>query len=270
MARVRRAVLAIFLCAAPLIAAPAQASTRDARARGAARGAPPARSRARARASSLLPLPERPRASAAAALAGELARLARSDGPERLLVGRARPRGRGRRRREAARARRHAGALRDHRRAGRDASPPAPRAVAALRGRPARGLRRARPRRSGSRPTQFDTVDPFTGIKFTWAYDTVRAGEAHRRGRRRLRPDGVRDRHRARRDPSRVRRPGRAHLRHRIGHLRRHRLRRPRHLRDRPDRRARRQRARRQGRGRQHQGGRRARVARTAASRSPT
>jgi len=25
---------------------------------------------------------------------------------------------------------------------------------------------------------QFDTLDPDTGIKYTWAYDTVRAGEA--------------------------------------------------------------------------------------------
>ena len=43
--------------------------------------------------------------------------------------------------------------------------------------RPARGVRRARPKlRAAADP--FDRVDPATGIKSTWFYDDVRAGEA--------------------------------------------------------------------------------------------
>ena len=78
-------MVAIFLCAAPLITASAQASTgmleREALREVIRQRVHAARSRVIA-----LPLPERPRASAAAA-SPELARIARSDAPERLLVG---------------------------------------------------------------------------------------------------------------------------------------------------------------------------------------
>jgi hypothetical protein len=82
---VRRAVLVTFLCAAPLLAAPAQASTGMLERQALREALRPRAYSARAQVLPL-PLPEPARASAAAAR-GELARIARSDDPERLLVG---------------------------------------------------------------------------------------------------------------------------------------------------------------------------------------
>ena len=175
MVAVRRAVLATFLCAAPLFAASAQASTgmleREAL-REALRQSAHAAQRRRGPAAA---------ARAAARIRGlrrgELARIARSDAPERLLIGRARtrtwppsPPGCAPRR-EPELLRRSARWRRPSLRRGRRGR---------TERRPARGLHRARPHRSGSRPTSSTSLDPTSGrrIKFTWAYDTVRAGEA--------------------------------------------------------------------------------------------
>jgi hypothetical protein len=130
---VRRARLAMFLCAAPLLAAPAQASAgmleREAlreilrqRPQSAGRHVVPLP----------LPLPDRPRASVAAAL-GELALAARV--------------------------------------------PSGAAAVVALRGDP-RVAYIERDRELSAAADEFERIDPDTGIKFTWAYDAVRAGEA--------------------------------------------------------------------------------------------
>ena len=174
MGPVRRAVVAIFLCATPLMAASAQASTamleREALREVLRQRAHSARSRVIP-----LPLPEPPRASAAAA-SGELARIARSDRPERLLIG--------------LRAHEDMGAVAGELRAlgatpeplditGVIAAtvPSAAAAVAALRDDPRVAYIERDPELRIA-ADEFDTVDPATGIKFTWAYDTVRAGEA--------------------------------------------------------------------------------------------
>ena len=122
-----------------------------------------------------LPLPERPRAAAATAGA-ERARIARSDAPARLLVG----------------VRAHsdmdavAAALREL-----GASPErldvtgviaatvpsGAAALAALRDDPRVAYVERDPSLAVA-ADEFDRVDPDTAIKFTWAYDTVRAGEA--------------------------------------------------------------------------------------------
>jgi subtilisin family serine protease len=122
-----------------------------------------------------LPLPEPPRVSAAAARSG-LARLASSPGPERLLVG----------------VRSHGdvdGVAASLRALGADPQrfdtiavlaarvPSAAEAIAALRDDPRVAyVERDEPLRVAVEP--FDTIDPFTGMKYTWAYDAVRAGEA--------------------------------------------------------------------------------------------
>jgi subtilisin family serine protease len=174
---VRRAVLATFLCAAPLLAASAQASTgmleREAL-REALRQSP----RAASGAVVPLPLPEPTRASAASTH-GELARIASSSGPERLLIG----------------ARTHAdldGLAAMVRKLGAEPElfttigalaatvPSGAAAVASLRDDPRVAyIERDRTLRLAADP--FDILDPTSGpppIKFTWAYDTVRAGEA--------------------------------------------------------------------------------------------
>ena len=177
MTVVRRAVLAIFLCAAPLLAAPAQASTGMLE-RESVREA--LRHSAQAASSGVipLPLPEPVRASAASS-SSELARVARSTGPERVLVG----------------ARTHAdldGLAAELRRLGAEPElfrtigalaatvPSGAEAVAALRDDPRVAyIERDRTLRIAADP--FDILDPTSGpppIKFTWAYDTVRAGEA--------------------------------------------------------------------------------------------
>src|SRR5215208_2760891 len=171
---VRRAVLATFLCAAPLLAASAQASTGIFE-RAALREALRMRAHSAGSRVVALPLPEAPRASAASA-GGELARIARADGPERLLVG--------------VRAHADLDAVAAELRAlGAEPEgfeiigvlaatvPSGSAAVAALRDDPRVAyLERDRTLRAAA--DEFDTVDPATGLKFTWAYDAVRAGEA--------------------------------------------------------------------------------------------
>ena len=171
-------MLATFLCAAPLFAASAQASTGMVE-REAKREA--LRQTARAAGGSgivPLPLPEPARASAAST-SGELGRLARSTGPERLLIG----------------ARRHEdldGLAAELRRLGADpelfttigalaaAVPSGAAALAALRDDPRVAyIESDRALRVAADP--FDTLDLTSGpppIKFSWAYDAVRAGEA--------------------------------------------------------------------------------------------
>ena len=211
MTGVRRAVLATFLCAAPLFAASAQASTGMLE-REAVREAHRHGARAAGGGGVLpLPLPEPPRASAASA-AGELARVARSTGPERLLIG----------------ARTHEdldGLAARVRSLG--AEPELFETIAALaatvpsgadaRGRaarrPARGVHRARPHpHDRRRPLRHHRSHERAA-----AADQVHLGLRHRaRGRgarhrrRRLGPHRVRDRHRPRREPPGVRRPGRS------------------------------------------------------------
>ena len=122
-----------------------------------------------------LPLPELARASAAAA-GGELARIARSEAPEHLLVG--------------VRAHSDTDAIAAELRAlggtperfditGVLAAtvPSGAAAVAALRDDPRVAYIERDPVMRVA-AGQFDTLDPATGLKYTWAYDTVRAGEA--------------------------------------------------------------------------------------------
>jgi len=174
MASVRRAALATFLCAAPLLAAPAHAST-SLMDRVALREL----LRQEARASGLgvipLPLPEPARALAATA-PGELASIARGAGPQRVLVG----------------ARRHGdlrGVAVELRRLGAapellttlgvvTATVPSGSALAATLGGDRRVAYIERDRELRVAADPFDVVDPSTGIKFTWAYDDVRAREA--------------------------------------------------------------------------------------------
>ena len=167
-------MLAVFLCAAPLLAATAQASTSVVD-RAALREALRSRAHSSDRGVVRLPLPEAPRASSAAARAG-LARLASAPGPARLLVG----------------VRSHeevAGVAAKLRALGAEPErfdtiavlaarvPSAAAALAALRGDPRVAyVERDEPLRIALEP--FDTIDPFTQIKYTWAYDAVRAGEA--------------------------------------------------------------------------------------------
>ena len=177
MSLVRRAVLATFLCAAPLLAASAQASTEmldRAALREALRHSPRAARDGVVR----LPLPEPARASAASA-AGDVARIARSSGAERVLVGvRAHADLRG----VAARLRSLGAQPERFETIGALAAtvPSGADAVAALRGDP-RVAYIERDRTLSIAVDTFDILDPTTGpppIKFTWAYDAVRAGEA--------------------------------------------------------------------------------------------
>ena len=169
-------MLAGFLCAAPLLAASAQASTGMAE-----REQLRAAMRLSARSASAnvvplpLPLPDRPRATAAAA-DGELAHIAGSDAPARLLVG----------------VRTHEdvdGVAATLRALGATPErfditaviaatvPSGAAAVAALRRDPRVAYVERDPALHMA-VDEFDRLDPQTGIKFTWAYDAVRAGEA--------------------------------------------------------------------------------------------
>jgi hypothetical protein len=171
---VRKAVLATFLCAAPLFAASAQAST-EMLEREAVRHALLQSPRAASDGVVPLPLPEPAKASAASAR-DELARIVRSSGPARLLIG----------------ARTHAdldGLAARVRRLGAKPElfttigalaatvPSGAAAVAALRGDP-RVAYIERDRTLQTAVDPFDALDPNTGLKYTWAFDSVRAGEA--------------------------------------------------------------------------------------------
>ena len=173
----RRAVLAIVLCAVPLLAVPSHAADslgeRQAL-RAALHHAPGA---AGARHVQPLPLPEARTASAAAASAtAELSAIARGRGPQRVLVG----------------VTTHA-ALPSVRRAlvrlGARPEPfepigvlaatvPSGAALARALGGDARVAYIERNTRLGIAADPLDAIDPLTGIKYTWSYDAVRAGDA--------------------------------------------------------------------------------------------
>jgi subtilisin family serine protease len=173
----RRAVLAMVLCAAPLLVGPAHAAG-GLPERQALRAAlqPKARA-ASARQVVPLPLPEpREGRATAASTRSELSRIARSRGPQRVLVG----------------VTKHSalpGVKRALERLGAEpemfepigvlaATVPAGAALArALGGDP----RVAYVERDGElriAADPLDGVDPATGIKYTWFYDEVRAGDA--------------------------------------------------------------------------------------------
>jgi subtilisin family serine protease len=164
----------MFLCAAPLLAASAQASTGLVE-REALREVLRQRAHSSRAGAIALPLPEAPRASAAAA-SGELARIARSDAPERLLVGvRSHPE-----LDSVAAELRALGATPERFEiTGVLAAtvPSGAAAVAALRDDPRVAYIERDPTLRVA-ADQFDTIDPATGLKYTWAYDAVRAGEA--------------------------------------------------------------------------------------------
>ena len=184
----RRAVLATFLCAAPLLAAPAQASHGDAwSARRCAR--PSARARApRAGGVVPLPLPE-PVSASAASSRSELARIASSPRPGAPAVGartHADIAGAGRERCAAWAA---SPSVFDHDRAcWPPRCPPARRAVGSLARRPARGLHRARPDAAGGRRPVRHGRPPRRLGRSSSRGPTTRcgAGEAPRGRRRRL------------------------------------------------------------------------------------
>ena len=167
-------MLATLLCAAPLLAVPAQASTgmleRSALREALRLRAHSARSHALA-----LPLSEPPGASAASAR-GELARIARSDAPQRILVGVSEH---GYLDSVAAELQALGGEPERFETIGVLAAtvPSGAAAVAALRDDPRVAYVERDPTLRVA-ADEFDTIDPATGIKYTWAYDAVRAGEA--------------------------------------------------------------------------------------------
>jgi subtilisin family serine protease len=176
---VRRAVLATFLCAVPLFAASAQAST-GLLEREALRQALTQSPRAASDGVVPLPLPE-PVSTSAASAGGELARIASSSRPEHLLIG-------ARTHDDldvlAAKVRRIGGEPELFTTIGALAAtvPSGAAAVAALRDDP-RVAYIERDRRLRVAVDPFDIPDPDPAnnpplLKFTWAYDAVRAGEA--------------------------------------------------------------------------------------------
>ncbi len=174
MRPMRRAVLAILLCAAPLTTAPAYASPSLAKLQALRQA-----SRLDAGAASsggVAALPLRGEPSARASSVGELARIARSSGRVHLLVG----------------VRRHADLagvtqlLRDLGATPESfpemgvlaATAPGGTSVAGALGKDPRVAFVERNERLRMAVDSLDTVDPATGYKYTWAYDAVRAGEA--------------------------------------------------------------------------------------------
>jgi subtilisin family serine protease len=171
----RRAVPATLLCAASLFSAPAASA--DVIDRAALREVMRSQARASAAAPLPLPLPD-PRGApqAAAAAAPELAAIARDQGPVGLLVGvRSHPDRPG----IAAKLGGLGAEVEQFPLIGVLAArvPSGTAAAAALRhDRRVAYVERDRKLRVAADP--FDRVDPVTGIKFTWFYDDVRAGEA--------------------------------------------------------------------------------------------
>ena len=167
-------MLATILCAAPLLAAPAHAS-RDLPDRIALREVLRHEASAAAAGVVPLPLPNRPPASAASA-SRELGSIARNGDAERVLVG----------------ARSHrgvAGLAGVLRRLGAEpevfdaigvvaAVVPSGSALVARLSNDPRVAYIERDRQLRVTVDPFDVVDYETGVKFTWAYDGVRAGEA--------------------------------------------------------------------------------------------
>ena len=170
MRSMRRAALAILLCAAPLLAAPAHAS-QGLLERQALREA------LRLEAGGVaLPLTRSNTAVASTASAGELARIAGQPGPVRVLVG----------------VRTHgdlAGVARELESLGARPEVFEPIGVVAARVPSGAALAQAlgadprvayveRDRTLSVAADPLDAIDPATGIKFTWFYDYVRAADA--------------------------------------------------------------------------------------------
>ena len=180
-----------------------------ARAPGPSRGAPRAGAR-RAFRRRAAPAPRAAACPRRRGPSGELARIARSDAPERLLVGvrahsdldAAWPR-------SCARSARRPSASRSPGCSPRP-SPPGAAAVAALRDDP-RVAYIERDRTLRTAADEFDTLDPFTGLKLHVGLRHRARGRGDRGGRRRVGQDGGRARHRPRREPPGVRRAGREH-----------------------------------------------------------
>jgi subtilisin family serine protease len=172
MARMRRAVLATLLCAAPLLAAPARASQSPLEEQGMRQ----ALARELPSAVLSLPLPQQGGATASTASADQLTRIAAAGGPVRVLVG-----------------------VRTHddlpavasllERLG--AAPEAFDSMGVLAATAPDGAALARALGGDPRVSYverdatlhvaadpLDTVDPLTGIKYTWFYDDVKAGDA--------------------------------------------------------------------------------------------
>ena len=168
-------MLAVCLCAGSLIVAPAAHASPGLLDRAALREALAQHPRAAGDGVVRLPLPDAPRASAASAQ-GELARIAASQGPERLLVG-ARTHGDVPAIAATLRALGAEPELFDTIGVLAATVPSGAAAVAALRGDP-RVAYVERDRVLRAALDTFDRLDPETGLKFTWAYDAVRAGEA--------------------------------------------------------------------------------------------
>jgi subtilisin family serine protease len=173
----RRAVLAMFVCAAPLLAGPAQASEslpeRQALRAALRLDAGPARTGRVVP----LPLPEPGAGRAAASSArSELTRVARAAGPQRVLVG-------------VTRHAHMAAVERALARLGAEperfeafgvlaATAPSGAALARALGADPRVAYVEREGRLRIATDPLDTIDPVTGWKYTWFYDDVRAAEA--------------------------------------------------------------------------------------------
>jgi subtilisin family serine protease len=169
---VRRAALATILSAVPLLAASTDASA-ELRDRAAIREVLQGQARAAAGGAIPLPLPEPPRASAASDTR-ELAMATREGASARLLVGirahRDLPGVAATLRRLGARteAFESIGVL--------AATVPSSAAARLREDRRVDYVERSRTLRLAADP--FDVIDPQTGIKYTWAYDVVAAGDA--------------------------------------------------------------------------------------------
>jgi subtilisin family serine protease len=176
----RRAALATVLCAAPLLAAPAHAADQTLQERQALRAAlrhEPVAASAAPVVPLPLPEPRSARASAASARA-ELARIARGRGPQRVLVGVRRHSDLSAVRKELARL----GAKPEAFESIRVLAATVPSGAALVRafgdrsGRRVAYVERDSELRIAADP--LDALDPLTGVKYTWAYDTVRAANA--------------------------------------------------------------------------------------------
>ena len=174
MRPMRRAVLAILLCAAPLATAPAYASPSLVKLQAVRQASRLEAGAASSGGVAALPLGGEP--SARVSSVGELTRIARASGPVHLLVGL-------RRHEDMASVTellRSLGARPESFAAMGVLAATAPGGTSvadALRDDP-RVAFVERNERLRMATDSLDTVDPATGYKYTWAYDAVRAGEA--------------------------------------------------------------------------------------------
>ncbi len=176
MARMRRAVLATFLCAASVLAAPARASPALSERQALREALRLGSASASAGGVASLPLTGAGGVSASVASGGTLGRIAAARGPVRVLVG----------------VRSHAdlpAVARVLTRLGAEPEAFAPIGVLAATAPDGAALARAlgndprvayveRDAKLRTAADPLDVVDPVTGIKYTWAYDDVRAADA--------------------------------------------------------------------------------------------